>query len=122
IYMTSADGRTATVPLQIAVNGFVTGDLTWKKLEIHYGSPVTGKVFDLSNPGDKAPSANPFDYIDKSYGYDITGKGGTLTIQASVTINGTQVDSDPVTVEVRGYQTVPKDTITCTLKRLYGPL
>jgi hypothetical protein len=122
IYMTSADGRTATVPLQIAVTGFVTGDLTWKKLDIHYVSPVTGTVFDKSNPGDKAPSADPFVYIEKPYGYDITGKGGTLTIQASVTINGTQVDSDPITVGVRGYQTVPKDTIRGTLKSLYGPL
>jgi hypothetical protein len=121
VYMTSADGRTATVPLQAVVGGFVTGNVDWK-VNLHYVSPVAQNVFDDPQPGSPPLSLSLAECVEKAYDYAITGKGGTLTLQASAVVNGSPISSDAITVEIRGYQTAPKDLIIKTLKDLYGSL
>jgi hypothetical protein len=117
IFMTSTDGRTANVPLDVAVGGFVTGNVDWK-FNLHYVSPVTTTVFDYSPP----ISLSVSDCVGNSFDFAVTGMGGTLTLQASAVVDGTPIVSNTVTAEIRGYQQVPANNIINTLTALQGSL
>jgi len=111
-YMNDPEGRTATIPLEAKVQGVTTGSEVKWTFDFRYEG--VQKTFTESLTKSLSQSA----CVGQRYDYPLTGKGGEVTLRASVQSDEGETISDPVSIKVRGYKEVPKAEIRAYLRAL----